>query len=221
MSNVIDSVLSRLETILRYIAPGFVALFAAILIVPDFNPFQDGTNAGCEPWVASLGAVLGGVAIYSIHTSSVGRVFYRIAMWFHHRQSVHARERDSYYTPESFETRSVTGAMFDLDSERWRRRTIGNEETNRIQKELDKWGTLLNFLYCTSYPFMLIPFLVWLGTKIAWVGPNYLTPRWWVWMLVGALLLVFGVMSDYNIIKREFWAMRTYPSARKTKVHSR
>ena len=67
-----DRLLSHLGTILRYIAPGFAALFVVSAVVPCTRPFLSSGS----PAVVVLGMLLG-LTIYAVHTGALVRL-----LWF-------------------------------------------------------------------------------------------------------------------------------------------
>jgi len=202
MSNVVDSVFSSLENILRYIAPGFVALFILIFVENSFSPFQHGPNSRYPDWVNIIIAVITGFLIYSIHKSVFAHIFWRIVI------SLQRHLTKQRWVPDSYRLKSTAQIMFDLDTERWKRRASNDKEVLSIQKELDKWSSMLNFLYCSSYPMILIP----LGTKC--MCPNFVNPCWLYLFCTGLVVLLFALISECRITIREFWAVKTYPAKR-------
>jgi len=204
MSEITESVLSRLDAVLRYIAPGFVALFVVVAVQNGLDSHW--TNAfGGSVWPAVLLAALLGVMVYSIHTSIIVRVIWFVIVLFHRILPW------SWWIPErfqrDFQTKMSTGrVMFDLDTERWQRRASDDREVKAVQGELNKWAAMLNYLYCSSYPAILLPILL----KCNGVAKG----NWCLVLGVGIMLLLCAVISDWRITLREFWAADKYPGGK-------
>ncbi len=72
--NRFDKAMSHLESILRYIAPGFVALLLVLVVFPNHNPFGSELDEEYVAWAAVIAAALGGMLIYSVHSMIIDRI---------------------------------------------------------------------------------------------------------------------------------------------------
>ena len=140
-ADAIDRLFSHLGTVLRYIAPGFAALFVVAAVIPVSRPFL----LSASPAVVVLGMLLGPI-IYGIHKGAVSRLLWFLIVW------LYKKEKPAL----------IRETMDQLDDQRWLRRASDEREVKAIQGEIDRWADLLNSLYCLSYMMILIP----LTTKI-------------------------------------------------------
>lgn len=202
MGDLLEKALSRIDTIIRYIAPGFVALFVILACATDIHLFQNQSNSVYPAWAIVVAAALAGVLVYSVHT---GAIVHGVALLI-----IPLHKRYLKY-PEISEHRSKrsVNVMFDLDTERWLRRCSRYEEVRNIQDELDKWAAMLNFLYCSSYLMILIPLY------FRFSHPSKVSCYWWHLSCLGALMLLFALISSFRIITRQFWALKRYPQGKK------
>ena len=135
MDETIDRILSRLETWIRYIAPGFVFLGVAWLLEPvearkifcKFNEFY---------WLISVFVSLIGVAIYAVHQNAVVRVLFLIIVY------IQRRIEGDY--PEELRNKPLGVVMRRIEEERWLRRASGNSDVQMIQRTIDSWASLMN-----------------------------------------------------------------------------
>lgn len=202
MSDLIDSTLAHLETILRYIASGFVALLVLTLVYSGFELLNPSSGGEYPAWVTLLVAALTGITIYAVHTSIIVRFLWWLVVCFHIRFAHH-----KWLPPKK---KSAKQVMWDLDTARWKRRGMSDPEVSAIQRELNRWAALLNYVYCSSYPLLIIPICVRLAQ------PSEVS-AWWPWLSAsGALLLFCALFSDNAITKRELWAVATYQKSEST-----
>lgn len=101
--------------------------------------------------------------------------------------------------------------MWELDTQRWKRRASDDEEIKSVQKELDKWGAFLNFLYCSSYATILVPIF------IRWFRSEQTQGYWWKVSVFGSFILIFALISEWRETNREFWASKCYHNAKRCK----
>ena len=201
MVDVIDKILSRIDIILRYIAPGFVALFVLLASAPCIRLFQ---NQSVYPtWTVVLAAALVGVLVYSVHTGATVHGFAFLIIFLYKRYLKYPGVPDEYQSKRSI------NVMFDLDTERWLLRNSPDKKVQGIQSELDSWSAMLNFLYCSSYLIVLIPLY------LRFSYPSEISCYWWHLFCLGVLTLIFALISSFRIITRQFWAVKTYPKGRK------
>ena len=202
MGDILEKALSRIDTIMRYIAPGFVALFVLLTSAPNIHLFQNQSNSVYPTWAIVVAAALAGVLVYSVHTGAIVHGVALLIIPLHKRYL-------KYPEVSEYRSKQSLNVMFDLDSERWLRRCSPHEEVRKIQGELDKWAAMLNFLYCSSYLMILIP------SYLRFSYPSMVSCYWWHLSCLGVLMLLFALISSFRIITRQFWALKTYPQGRK------
>jgi hypothetical protein len=210
VSSPIDRVFSNLGNLLRYIAPGFVAVLVVWAIKPESFPAI--LPEPCSDFSQSyaiffplilLIAVLIGLTIYALNTGAIVRILwfliYPFTIWRAFRRQI-LRNRLRTITP--------WGVIFGLDSQRLLRRASPEEEVKSIQMEIDKWASMLNFLYCSSYFMIGVP-LYFYGFSI-FHSPT----KGRLIVFVGLFVLVCALISEYRITNREIWAVEKYPDGR-------
>lgn len=186
-AEVIDRLFSQIGTFLRYIAPGFVALFVVAAVITATREFL---STG-SPVVVALGILLGPI-IYGLHTAALVRVLWFLIV-FLHKDKIH---------------KSTWNAMKELDFQRWLRRASEDSEVRLLQAEMDKWGSMLNFLYCLSYSMILIP----LVTK--WFKPCLMSSNWTYIVLGGCFVLIATLISENRCTHREIDLKTKYPDGK-------
>lgn len=143
--DAIDKILSRLGTVLRYVAPGFVLLvllsWASVQPV-DFTDF--GAKSGSVAML--IFASLAGVVIYAFHVNTIMRITWRLIARCH---IVKARKLLS----QNF--KNARELLVELDLQRWQRRGSSDNQVASIQRELNTWGAMVNFLYCTGIAILI------------------------------------------------------------------
>lgn len=190
---MLEKLLSHIDALLRYIAPGFVALFTLMAVKANIDLFQY-----YPTWAIMVLAALIGVTIYSLHTAVIVQVLGWAVIKFHLWKKHHP------FVPDNYSTLSVFRVSFNLDTERWLRRSSRDERVRNLQMELDKWSAMLNFLYCSSYLLIVIPlYLVDSQSKPI--------SNWWHLFCIGVFMLFFAIISSFRIINRQFWIVKTYP----------
>jgi hypothetical protein len=203
----IDRLFSNLGNLLRYFAPGFAALFVVAAVFP---------GSGLYPYPESLGVtVLGmllGIIIYSFHAL----VLVRLA-WF--PLTIYLCKRCKKFTKGNHKNKRVWATMLLLDEQRWLRRVNKGEECAEIQKQMDNWAAMLNFLYCLSYTMILIPIVDVIDkfSSTCWFINSYRYRN--IILFVGVVVLFGALFSEFLITKREIRLTDQYrmrPNSRKT-----
>ena len=103
----------------------------------------------------------------------------------------------------------LDGLLLELSVSRLQRRASDDAEVRAVQKGLDKWAAMLNFLYCSSYAMIGIPLLVrWPKTEV--------TESAWANFVIGlgCDCLIAALASDHMRVWRDLWATATYPDAK-------
>lgn len=187
--DVIDRLLARLGTLLRYAAPGFAALFVIAWLIPNSHDFFDRDSN-----VLVVAGSLLGVTIYGLHTNLSLPIIRCLVLsaryklndgWKHQNRCLRLRQRRSFA--------KKTAAQLDL--QRWLRRVSDSKDVKAIQDELDKWGAMLNFLYGLSLSMLLIP-----------IAACFFTPptgRFVAVLLAGAVVFLVTLVSECRISQRE------------------
>ncbi len=198
MANPIESVFSQLGTILRYIASGFVAVVFVHLAKVDVPPLVHHLTPELQLWGIVVAASLLGFSIYAVSSNViVPLVFWRIVVCLH--KKVHKG-----LIPEEHRKDSVKELMHALGNQRWVRRAQKGGAAKHIQVELDKWGASMSFLYCSSYPMIVIA--LWKG-----IAERQCTIGFWGIMGTGVFLLLCAVISDYLLTEKELRVWLEYP----------
>ena len=95
MPELIESVFSRLETLLRYIVPGFVALFVIeVLFQGSSHSLLIGSQE-YPPWSVIIAFSLIGILIYAIHQNLVVRIT-NLAIVYLDRTIVNVNKDNTY-----------------------------------------------------------------------------------------------------------------------------
>jgi hypothetical protein len=186
-AEAIDRLLSHLGTLLRYFAPGFAALYVTAAVIPATRPFLSSATST----VLVLGMLLG-PTIYGIHTSGLVRPLWFLVVWWRLKG----------------EAVSICKQMSHLDEQRWLRRASKETEIHSIQGEMDKWGSMQNFLYTLSYVLVLIPGIAKI-CKLCSVSPS-----WWKFLLGGCFVLAVALISENRITLREIEFAKKYPDGK-------
>lgn len=187
-AEAIDRLLSHLGTLLRYVAPGFAALYVTAAVIPDARPFlSSGSSA-----VVVLGMILG-PTIYGIHTSALVRPLWFAMVWFR------MKEKPAL----------IRETMSKLDEQRWLRRASKEPQIQSIQEEMDKWGSIQNFLYTLSYVMILIPGMAKIGKLCS------VSSAWWMFLLGGCFVLIVTLISENRMILKEIDLAEKYPDGKK------
>jgi hypothetical protein len=172
----IDKILSWLGTLLRYIAPGFVFLIFAR--IAGFTWY-----GGLNEKELVVGGILIGVLLYAIQSNFLSSfLWYRIIIFLLNRRWRLDEDLKVNQWPRN--------TMKHLDFSRWRRRGSENKEIQSIQKEMDKWGALLNFLYCSAYAAIIIFFIA--------LAENQISKGAKLDLGIGIFLLLCAVTSEYR-----------------------
>jgi len=195
MADAFEEILSHLGTFLRYIAPGFVALAVVLAVMQCSRAIIH----NYPEWVIIAGAALAGVIIYSMHTGSIVRLWAIIIIFLHVKWP---RSGSFSKNSKKLQGKSLSRLMFDLDTERWKRRASKDRVAKQIQKEMDTWANMLNFLYCSSYYVAVIPLC------LRWLQPALTQPYWGYVSILGVVMFFSALYSSYRIINREFWALK-------------
>lgn len=191
----IDRLLSQLGMILRYIAPGFAALFVVASVFPGTLKFL---RSG-SPAIVVLGMLLG-PTIYGVHTGALVRL-----IWFPIICRLRKKEKQAL----------IRTMMSKLDDQRWLRRASKDNEIQSIQREMNKWAAMLNFLYCLSYTMILIP----VAAKIS--QPSSESSNWLFILLGGLGILAAAFVSDYHICGKEIRLSEQYPNGEKADTRNK
>ena len=210
ISNMANSILGNLETILRHIAPGYVAIICVRILYPEYLSFATTKE------IYFMVAPLLGFFLYFVHTCFIYRfilffttIFVVIlnklekSSWKCLEQIDRLADDDSYRLPRLF---IIPKQIHLLDTQRWRRRGSGVSEVKSVQKELDKWYAMINFLFCSSYAMILIPLWFRYKEKIPLCSNQKLS----VW--IGSILLLLAFITDIRAVNKQFWACKTYPN---------
>jgi hypothetical protein len=93
--------------------------------------------------------------------------------------------------------------MYDIDDQRWRRRGSGDKRIQAIQRELDMWGAMLNFLYCSGYTIIVVTLVAyWIVGDV-----NHFSAM----LGLGLMLSVCGMVTDIRATLRELRIIDDYP----------
>ncbi|HQU83103.1 MAG TPA: hypothetical protein PKY59_08270 [Pyrinomonadaceae bacterium] len=172
VAETLKEVVEYVGIIIRYTASGFIGLL--ILLIAEI-PTSEKLNEFVKsfPWAFLVIAIIIGLTMYSIHHTVLDALFNRLSIKFNGRKD----------------------NLYQLKKARRKRRA-----SNEIrQKDMDSTFSLLNYLYCSSYLFIIIP----LFTKMLGVWQNQLI-KWWYVLGTGVFLLLVTFYGDFCITKEEF-----------------
>jgi len=222
----IDRLFTYLGNVLRYIAPGFVAVLVVWAIKPEYFP-----AILSEPYsvlsiihkphpdffhpynvffpLILLTAVLTGLAIYALHTGAIVRLFWSLMVFSYTIR----RPNNSEILTNRLGTIKAWEIIFQLDSQRLLRRASPDKEVETIQIAIDKWASMLNFLYCSFYSMFLVPLYFYWFRNCDFQGNLRLI------FFAGLFVLVCALISECRIINRELWAVEKYPEGRPRPYH--
>ena len=193
--------LDGLGAVVRYVWPGFVALFAWIAVGRDSCPGP--SRGGYATWGMVGASVLIGVLIYAVHVCFVGRLILRPLILL-----IHLGKADHPWISASQRRLAKQGTarlLLELAVGRLRRRISQDAETRAVQRSLDRWRGMLNLLYCSGYALMIVLLLAQCPESAVKEGARaeYV-------LILGIVLLVVGLISDCACTWRELWAAATY-----------
>lgn len=191
---LIKVILDRFGAILRYIAPGFTALFVIYFLYVGRNVSQNKPIVDYPDWLIAGGAALAGVWIYALHICVIVRILWLpIILWI-------LRCTPCSYLNNNQRKERIFSLQVKLDEARWTRRGAKKD----IQRELDKWGAMQSFLYCSAYVMILIPCLMKWPIRIITTFKNNED----IFVLcLGVITLAAALISEYRHTNREFWAI--------------
>lgn len=192
---IISDLIKNIEKLLRFVAPGFFATLALLLMIGKDKFPLSFFLLESKPIFTLFSSLLGAL-IYSIHTGVIYRVIYSVIIF------LQTRTRLNVHVPEEWKKYCFCKIGFKLDSENWKRSGSENNSIKSVQNRLREWASMVHFLYCTSYSLILLPVIIWIKRIDA---NNTL----WVY-LAGSSVLVFALTSDSVLIKRQFWAVREF-----------
>lgn len=199
-ADAIDRLISHLNTLLRYIASGFVGLLFIVGANLKFNPFLEVCDKNLRISLILVSVVLSGIIIYAVHTGVlVQLMWYRGIVWVY-------KIRRHSWIPLQHAGNQVKELMYNLATQRWLRRASQESDTLTLQREMDRWAAMLNFLYCSSYPIILVSI---------WVFKEYgLSPKFWYILGTGIFILLCALISDYRLTGREFRTWKEHPQGK-------
>jgi len=205
---LVGEAVGRIGALLRYVAPGFAALFVwAVVVEKKANGCGDIAGGGYSTWALAAVAAACGFLIYALHVCFMGRVFWRpLILWMHL-----SKEQHRWISAEQRKAAKagLDGLLLELSVSRLQRRVSDDAEVRAVQKGLDKWAAMLNFLYCSSYAMIVVPLLVMCPqtevTESAWAD---------FVIILGVVCLVAALASDHMRAWRDLWAAATYPGAK-------
>jgi hypothetical protein len=212
---LIGEAVGRIGALLRYVAPGVLALFVWAVVV---EKKADGGGAiaggGYSMWALAAVAAVCGFLIYAMHVCFVGRVFWRPLILQMHL----GKEQHRWISAEQRKAAKagLDGLLLELSVSRLQRRVSDDAEVRAVQEGLDKWAAMLNFLYCSSYAMIVVPLLVMCPktevTESAWAD---------FVIILGVVCLVAALASDHMRVWRDLWAAATYPGAKAPRARRR
>jgi len=162
-----------------------------------FDPFQTVCDKNLRTSLVIVAAALSGISIYAVHTGVLVQL-----MWYRGIVKLY-KMRCHPWIPEEHTRGRVRDLMYNLATQRWLRRASQQPDTQALQREMDKWAAMLNFLYCSSYPVILVAICVFKES-----GPG---PKFWSVLGMGMFLLLCALISDYRLTGREFRTWKERP----------
>ena len=202
--------LDLFKALIRYVASGFIFIIVFAYFRHDTSIWGFTTNN--TNWTLILVAIICGILIYSVHTSFLDDIFYRISLWWLVR---HQKGRE-FYLPNEFkkfvlikgkhQQMPMSKIMFNLTTYRYVREGERTEEMKALQNRIDHLLALLVFLYTSSYSLVFLPVLF----SIKYVHPSNTSlltwdKQYWLVEILGIFLLLSGFRLDLKITKRELF----------------
>jgi hypothetical protein len=187
MFETASNFVAAIEDLLRYVAPGFVAVALFLVTFPSFTLPGNLTIIGA-PYLVFGSGILAGVILNSCHVAILEDVFCWLVVW-------------SYNTfaptfTKKIPTSSTSLMMQVLERRREFRRSSSNERARQFQRRHDRFGASLTFLYCASYPGLIIVFYQALTSR----------PVSRMALITGLSFLFFAVACDATYTRRDIWA---------------
>jgi hypothetical protein len=191
-ADVVDRTLASTERLIRYFAPGFAAIFIVAGLFPESQDWLASHAA-----IATVLGVLLGILIYSINKCVFQRLVQFVVLAL-------IRTKSADFVRAASRPR---GGKRYLDEQRWLRRESDCKETAAIQKHIDEWGAMLNFLYG-----LLMTLLVAIGARI--FIETTTTPSLFPYVLGCMVLAGCVVWSEFDITDREIQLSSKYPDGK-------
>ena len=198
MADAIERLLQSTETLLRYVAPGFVAMI--VVAVSDRSKAPEWYNhVTANPWLGVLLAVLAGFLIYAAHRALLEDLTCMVTVAVLRRVFPHE-------VPSALTKASSYEIVQSLPKEHLKRRASGDPFPNDVQRDLDSLGATLSFLFCSSYAAIGIPLLmVTTSDLLAMDGLRAFV------FVSGFVLLLLAFACDVRYMRLDLWAMREHP----------
>jgi hypothetical protein len=176
--------LAAIEDLLRYVAPGFVGAAVFLLSFPGFT-FPSNIALVGAPYLLSVSGILLGVILNGCHVAVLEDAFCLLVLFFYWLRKKH---RNSYKSPLEMLQR--------LEAQRGFRRTSSKQRAKEFQRRHDRLGASLTFLYCASYPGLVVTFYQWFWSpSVSHVA-----------LLTGIIFLLFALVCDATYTRRDIWA---------------
>ena len=180
MADTVSTLFKSIEEILRYVAPGFVAVGFLLIAFPDYQHYFPTITVGHE-YVLLIMALLFGVVLNSCHSA----LFEDWWCWV--------------VVACQCRTLKAHQKMRTLEEKREVRRTK-TPELAAFQARHDRHGATLTFLFCASYPaFVIAGYQLWKGLDVQWPI-----------LVAGILFFVCGVASDWKYTRTDLWAANDF-----------
>jgi len=214
----VGEVFDRIAHVIRYVAPGFVALFTWMVVAcrpPAVSGAAGAGGAGrYQVWALAGAAALVGLLVYAVHNCVLARL-----IWTPIVLSLRAGNRLGSKATAAQKAKAkaqLKQLLEDLPVLRLRRRISEDRETRAVQRGLDRWRAMCGFLYCSGYVLIGTPSLVMCPKTEA-------EPTSWAShvVVIGVVVLVAALISDYMQMKYELWAGETYKTGMPARRASR
>ncbi len=194
MSDTISSILDAIDTFLRYVAPGFIALALWLLAYPSLSD-DPADLIRAHPEVALVGGLILGVTLNSIHVALIEDLFTMLVYLAYHIPFLRNR------LPVSMQKLSTVQKFRAIEAQRIKRRISSDGPAKRFQDENDAYAATLTFLYCSSYSG--------LGIAVYQYFSNQCLFSLVLWS--GVLFLLFALACDFRYAGLDVWAAREFP----------
>lgn len=204
-SEPIKHSIEQFQTVVRYIAAGFVAVGIYALTKPVA---AGGWEAFLKDsfWSVIILSGVVGLLIYALHHAIIDNYFFRYTIW-------RLRTTDPSLFDGEPKPQKVKGKrrqnptpylMENLILQRCTRRTCGDAVDRAMQHYMDNQLSLLAFIYESAYPMLVLPLLFSTldrASGVSWEaswGRNRIAVA-----CIGLLLLYAGRSLDRTVTKRE------------------
>lgn len=194
MASFIKDLAAQVESILRYVAPGFVFITLLLFEFPQLN--DEPTDAlRKNPEFIWIAALLLGVTLNGIHIALLEDVLCLLVyglLWIFQGKNLRSR----------LNIDTIPDLFKELEQGRRLRKVSSSDSIKALQTRHDGIGATLTFLYCSAYPGFAIVAYEWLND----------TPSNAVIFFISSMFLAFGIACDIHYTRCDIWLLEKFNS---------